>query len=154
MPLRPEFALINSELNEFLFAPIGEEENGIELTVLSALSRLAIDPWGEAGRLSDLPRETAASALASMISRLPRGRWAPSDIPAIAARLVQLLPERVPAPPSGRREICADERKNGPAALWLIVLILCAGVVGMWSLRFEQAPRSASHSSQQEQNRP
>jgi hypothetical protein len=73
MALRAEFSLINSEFNGFLFAPIGEEESGIELTVFSALTRLAVDPWGEAARLSGLPKEIAAPALASMIARLPSG---------------------------------------------------------------------------------
>jgi hypothetical protein len=155
MALRAEFSLINSELNAFLFASIGDEENGMELTVLSALSRLAIDPWGEAGRLSGLPKEAAASALASMIARLPRGRWVPSDIPVIAARLVQLLPERAAASPSRRSGMSAGGRWNG-AALWLLVLVLLTAFALMWSLRMEQAPgpASAPHPSQHEQNRP
>ena len=160
MALRAEFSLIPSDFNDFLYAPIGDEDSGTELTVLSALTRLALDPWGEAARLSTLPKEIAAPALASLIARLPRGRWAPSEIPAIAARLVQLLPERVPAPPpsAGRSEHTVGERKNGPAAaLWLIVLILCTVYLGLWSLRSEpEAPRSVSgsapSSSPQEQN--
>jgi len=157
MTLRTEFSLINSEFNEFLFASIGEEESGIQLTVLSALSRLALDPWGEAARLSSLPKETAAPTLAAMIARLPTGRWQPSDVRAIAARLVQLLPERTPASSPGRIAAAAGERKNVTAALWLVILILCAGFIGMLSLRFGQAPdpaAGASSSSQQEQNRP
>ncbi len=46
MTLRPQFSLINSEFNEFLFASVGMEKTGIELTVLSALTRLGVDPWG------------------------------------------------------------------------------------------------------------
>ena len=151
MALRAEFSLIHSELNGFLYAPIGDEDSGTELTVLSALARLALDPWGEAARLSTLPKDIAAAALASLIARLPRGRWAPSDVPAIAARLVQLLPERGPAPPpsGGRSEHPAageSERTNSPAAaLWLIALILCTVYLGLWSLRSEpEAPRPGS----------
>jgi hypothetical protein len=44
MPLGPQFSLIHSEFNEFLFAPVGKEENGAVLTVLLALTRLGIDP--------------------------------------------------------------------------------------------------------------
>ena len=156
MALRAEFSLINSEFNGFLFAPIGEEESGIELTVFSALTRLAIDPWGEAARLSGMPREIAASALASMIARLPSGRWEPSDVPLIAARLVQLLPERGPALLAGRSEGNAGQRKNVAAALWLVILILCAGFLSMWSLRTERAPVpvSSTYSPQHEQDHP
>lgn len=60
MALRPQFSLINSEFNEFLFAPVGEEGNGTVLTVLSAFTRLGMDPWGEAALLSELPKEAAA----------------------------------------------------------------------------------------------
>jgi hypothetical protein len=155
MALRAEFSLINSELNEFLYALIGEEDGGTELTVLSALTRLALDPWGEAARLSTLPRSTAASALAVLIARLPGGRWEKSDVPAIAARLVQLLPGSIVAPASDRSD-SASKRKNSAAVVWLIALILCAGLFGVWSRRTEQAPPpvSASHSSQQEHDLP
>src|SRR5690348_17851602 len=93
MALRPQFSLIHSEFNEFLFAPVGEEEHG-PLTVLSALTRLGIDPWREAARLSDLPRAAAAQALAAIIAALPEGDWKMTDSSAIADRLVQRLPTR------------------------------------------------------------
>ena len=38
-----------SQFNDFLFAPMGNEKNGMLLTVLSALARLDVDPWREAG---------------------------------------------------------------------------------------------------------
>src|SRR6185437_6834745 len=88
MALRPQFSLIHSEFNEFLFAPVGEEEHG-PLTVLSALTRLGVDPWREAARLSDLPRAAAAQALAAIIAALPEGDWKMTDSSAIADRLVR-----------------------------------------------------------------
>ena len=94
MALRQPYSLINSEFNDFLFAPIGDEGNGMTLSVISALARLDIDPWGEAARLSDLSKEKAVQALAPIIARLPGGRWAPADIGGIAARLVAFLPRR------------------------------------------------------------
>jgi len=51
MTLQPQFSLIHSEFNEFLFASVGEEKNGVELTALSALTRLGFDSWREAARL-------------------------------------------------------------------------------------------------------
>ena len=60
MTLRPEYSLGHSEYNAFLFAAVGQETVGPPLTVLTALTRLGFDPWREAARLSDLPRETAA----------------------------------------------------------------------------------------------
>jgi len=94
MALNSQFSLIHSEFNEFLFASVGEEKNGQLLTVLSALTRLGLDPWGEAARLSALSNETAARALAAVIARIPEGDWTLSDSAAIAARLVGRLPGR------------------------------------------------------------
>ena len=62
------------------------------LSVLSALSRLNVDPWVEAAELSELPKDTAARRLASLITRLPGGGWAQADCEAIAHRLVERLP--------------------------------------------------------------
>src|SRR5206468_12897528 len=94
MTLRPEYSLGHSEYNAFLFAAVGEEKVGLPLTVLSALTRLGFDPWREAARLSDLPKETAARVFAVTIAMLPEGDWKASESEAIAARLVNWLPGR------------------------------------------------------------
>ena len=60
-----------SQLDDFLFAPIGCEKNGMTLTVLSALARLDIDPWREAASLAQMPRESAAFRMSSLIAELP-----------------------------------------------------------------------------------
>jgi hypothetical protein len=109
MTLRPEYALGHSPYNPFLFAAVGEERNGATLTVQSALTRLGFDPWREAARLSGLPRDTAAGALAVSIAMLPEGDWNASDSEAIATRLVTWLPApgaaaAVPAVEAGRSE--------------------------------------------------
>jgi len=101
MTLRPGFGLGHSEYNPFLFAVVGEEEVGLPLTVLTALTRLGIDPWEEAARLSDLPRDVAAHALAATIAALPQRGDKEPDPQALAARLVLCLPPRsVPAIPA------------------------------------------------------
>ncbi len=108
MTLRPEFTLGHSPYNAFLFAEVGDEQVGVPLTVLTALTRLGVDPWQEAARLSDLPRDAAARALAATIARLPEGNWKATDAEAIAARLVSWLPEHSarpipPVAPAGSR---------------------------------------------------
>ena len=45
------------------------------LSVLSALSRLGLDPRDEAARLAHLTKEAAADQLARMIARLYERRW-------------------------------------------------------------------------------
>jgi hypothetical protein len=95
MTLRAPYTLLQSEFNEFLFAPIGEEANDMPLSVVSALTRLEMDPWREASRLSALPRSAAARRLAASIAKLPGGRWAATDAQKIAERLVELLPGKL-----------------------------------------------------------
>src|SRR5712672_9319 len=67
MALAARFSLLHSDLNDFLFASVGEEQNGVTLSVVSALTRLGVDPWEEAARLTPLPRARAAEALATLI---------------------------------------------------------------------------------------
>jgi hypothetical protein len=85
-------SLIGTEFDDFLFAAIGEEKNGMLLTVLSALARLDVDPWQEAAELARLPGETATQRLASLIAALSDGPFAHLDPGTIAARLILLLP--------------------------------------------------------------
>lgn len=86
-----------SDFDEFLFAPLGDEKNGMTLRVVSALARLGFDPWGEAARLSTLPKAQATMILAGLFARLPDAA-VPSPLAAFqAARLVALLPAPVPS---------------------------------------------------------
>lgn len=85
-------SLLGSEFNDFLFASIGEDGNGMLLSVLSALARLDVDPWQEAASLARLPGAVATRRLASLLAALPEGPSARQDSGTIAARLVALLP--------------------------------------------------------------
>jgi hypothetical protein len=86
------FSLLHSNLNDFLFASVGDQQNGMPLNVVSALTRLGVDPWEEAARLAALPKALAAEALEPMIARLPIFRRLQSDNLVISWRLVELLP--------------------------------------------------------------
>jgi hypothetical protein len=129
MPLRAEYSPISAEFDAFLYAAIGEEENGASLSVISALARLDLDPWREGARLAGLPKAAALQALTPMIAALRGGRWERSEIPAIASRLVQLLPvgnggsARVHAPAA-----VAEKRKFALPdwLVWAACLVLCA----------------------------
>jgi len=88
-------SVLAPEFDDFLFTPIGEERNGMALSVLSALARLNIDPWQEAVNLAQLPRTTATRRLASLIATLPDRPWTHLDPEANAARLIACLPRRV-----------------------------------------------------------
>ena len=137
MTLRPGFGLGHSEYNPFLFAVVGEEELGLPLTVLTALTRLGIDPWEEAARLSDLPRDVAARALAATIAALPRRDDKEADPQALAARLVDRLPPHrvppipaIPTMPNERRQASGREPEKAKSRLAIalpwVVLALAA----------------------------
>jgi hypothetical protein len=91
--MRDGFNMHHSDLQEFLLAPIWDEKNGVPLSILSALARLGMDPWGEAARLANMPRSGAALALAAILARLPRNDPGQPDYARLSQDLVQFLPE-------------------------------------------------------------
>jgi len=90
---RTYFSMRNSGYEVFLSAPLWEEAGGSPLSVMSAFARLGLEPWSEANRLGQLPRHRAASALSINISKLPINGISLPNYVAIAARLVELLPQ-------------------------------------------------------------
>jgi hypothetical protein len=111
MTLAARFSLLHSDLNDFLFASVGDEQNGMPLSVISALTRLGVDPWEEAGRLAALPKALAAEAMASMIARLPIARPLRSDNLAVSHRLVELLPTHPQAGPPTREQTAGKDKR-------------------------------------------
>jgi hypothetical protein len=124
LTLPSPFTLPRSRFNEFLFASIGTEGNGMPLSVVSALARLEIDPWQEAARLSELPKELAAAALDGLIRRLPAGGWEQSEIRIIAARLIELLPRPDSVAWSGEAHAGSRKTARAPAVIRLLVITL------------------------------
>ena len=128
MGLPAEFSLLHSEFNGFLFASIGDQTSGLPLSVLSALTRLGMDPWQEAARLSDLPKELAVAELSGSINRLPSKCWPQSETQGIAARLIELLPRRRAFAAAQPASPGPTKRAPLPVILWAIVLAIGAAV--------------------------
>ncbi len=124
MTLPARFSLLHSDLNDFLFAAVGDQPNGMPLNVVSALTRLGLDPWDEAARLASLPRALAAEALAPIIARLPIDPPHVSDNLAISRRLVELLPGRQRAAAPGRERVSAKDKKYFQVMILLACLAL------------------------------
>jgi hypothetical protein len=91
-----------SELDSFLFAPVGEDGKGMTVSVVSALARLGFDPRQEATELAQLPRDAARRKLAAEVATLPDVPSARAEPGNVAARLIALLPASRPAEPAGR----------------------------------------------------
>src|SRR5215204_4817074 len=96
MAAQAQCSCCNSNFGRFLYAQIGQEENGTPLTILSAFARLGLDPWREAARLAQLPNDEAARELASLIAHFPQ-RSGLQDRRRIGAKLAELLPKPGPA---------------------------------------------------------
>jgi hypothetical protein len=127
MTLPARYSLLHSDLNDFLFASVGNQRNEMPLTVVSALTRLGVDPWEEAARLAALPKVLAVEALEPMIARLPIFRRQQSDNLVISQRLVELLPAGQQAAMPPREETGAIEQKYLDAA----IVVTCLGLVAV-----------------------
>jgi hypothetical protein len=129
MPLPARFSLLHSNVNDFLFASVGDQRNGMPLNVVSALTQLDVDPWKEAARLAALPKALAADAVEPMIARLPIFRQQQSDNLAISRRLVELLPAGPRAATPYREQAGATEKKYFDAMMVLACLALGAVLI-------------------------
>jgi hypothetical protein len=129
MVLPAQFSLLHSDLNDFLFAAVGEQQNGMPLNVVSGLTRLGLDPWEEAARLAALPKAVAAETLSPIIARLLFDRPQPSDNLAISRQLVELLPEHQREASPGRQQAKAEGKKYLQGEILLACLALGAAVL-------------------------
>jgi hypothetical protein len=133
MSLRRPFRPLRPDLDEFLFATVGGEIDGMPLSVISALTRLGLDPREEAGRLSSLSAGEAGEQLARLIAELP-GFFRPlGEAREIANGLVTLLPTReetrAAAPQVQIRPRYRIPTLPKPTQLWVICFVLGAAVL-------------------------
>jgi hypothetical protein len=100
MALRESFRPLRPDLDKFLFAEVGAEQNGAPLSMVSALTRLGLDPWEEAGRLSSLGKREAVEQLARLIAELPGSGRSLAEAREMADGLVEQLPKHDSNPTS------------------------------------------------------
>ena len=93
MDHRSRFSTLNARYEDFLYAPVCEDANGMRLTVLSALARTDVDPWEGATRLAAMPKAIAEKTLLSILDLVSGQSWKSPEAAAAAARLVRLLPQ-------------------------------------------------------------
>lgn len=132
MPSHDAFALRRSGLNEFLFAAVGTETNGMTLSVVSVLARMGHDPWLEAGRLASLPKSAAIESLARSIAGMPASLWSQQAAMAIATGLVVLLPAQAVPPAPGSPLLAHSARTRGLFRI-IIILVCIASAVAFGS---------------------
>ena len=130
MALSARFTQLNSDLDGFLTVQCGHEKSGAPLSVLSALTRIGVDPWREGSRLSKLPRDVAARELAPLIARFSDEGRVSSEVMTLAERIAALLPEAGSVP-----DAKAELRRPGH---WLACLLLALLALGTLALLLGQ----------------
>ncbi len=116
-------------LEAFLSAGLGEQPNGMTLSVVSALARLDLDPYQEAARLAAMPRRDAATSLVRLIARLHH--TGASVDKAHITSLIQLLPKpQTKIHPT-------NARLHGPTRLRRtqigVIIVLAAAVLSLYA---------------------
>jgi hypothetical protein len=66
----------------------------MQLSVLSALARMDVDPWEEAARLAAMPKTIIGRTFVSILDSVPARSWNRSETKATTARLVRFLPDQ------------------------------------------------------------
>ena len=115
---------------------MGKEENGEPLSVLSALTRLDIDPWAEGARLAELPKEAAVRALMPLIAAFPEEHRSPAQVRDIAVRLAALLPQPAAAAPDSAAMPPARRRGWPLFRLAVVAAILALAAMSLHGLLF------------------
>jgi hypothetical protein len=133
--LRGSFRPLRPDLQKFLFAEVGDETEGIPLSVISALTRLGLDPWEEAGRLSSLRNREAVEQLARLIAELPGNSRPLGQARGIASGLVPLLPKHNSNPTSAPQvQIRPRYRRPAPtlpklSQFWVACFVIAAAAL-------------------------
>ena len=144
---------LSAAFNDFLFATVCEERNGMPLSVISVLARLDLDPWTEAAELSGMPADSATRRLSSLLDGVVNDPPAPPDSATIAARLVSLLPPPASTGVQSRGHLAAllsVPQRRAMGIVWLIFLASMVASLMMGNLApgpsgSGPVPSTASH---------
>jgi hypothetical protein len=136
-------SVLPPQFDDFLFASIGEDGNGMLLSVISAFARLDLDPWQEAAKLAQLPKATAVRRLAALIAKLPGLPLAQRDIATAAARLIAHLPHLAGLPVASTKIVLGAGASARTALrayplryIWVILAIVSLGGLSIAAGRF------------------
>jgi len=135
---------LGSQFDAFLFSPIGDDRNGMPLSIVSILARADLDPWGEAASLAGMPVHIATRRLESIIQALPHQPLTIPDSGAVARRLIALLPRTGLNDQGSEKPTEARDAKAVALAQWTKI----AAIVVMVFLIFLVCARFARSSSE------
>jgi len=132
---------LNREFDRFLYASVGDDNNGMPLTVLSALARMDVDPWEEASKLTQLPQESAVTQLACLLGALRNAPPASVDPVRVAAPLIALLPRPRDRAPSMLKALAQAAPTKHPAAVSTVLSLLIYLIFMLFGNWLMGAPR-------------
>jgi hypothetical protein len=138
-------ARLGSEFEKFLYAAVGEDHNGMPLTVLSALARVDVDPWEEAAILTRLPEDRAVTQLACLLGALRDAPRACPDPARIAAPLIALLPRHrdhaAPVLVRASAQAAPTKHRAAVSTLLSVLTYLIFILFSQWLMGSLQVPR-------------
>ncbi|MHC1944144.1 hypothetical protein IF803_07125 [Bradyrhizobium sp. UFLA06-06] len=85
-------SVLSPKYDEFLFAVICEDGNGMQISVLSALTRIDVDPWEEAACLDGMAGTRARKRFVAVLDKVSGQNWSGPQKEEVASRLLGLLP--------------------------------------------------------------
>jgi hypothetical protein len=142
-------ATLRTDFDAFLYSSVGDDANGLPLTLLTVLARLGVDPWDEAADLASLPTEPALQRLAARLESMPNGPASAADTVTLATRLIKLL-HRAPAPAPARKGALLEEpvhikvvkqaKEINPAIYYVIGIIVL--LISQWAVTSRHAQPS------------
>ena len=131
------------QFDQFLYASVGDDANGMPLTVLSALARMDVDPWDEAEKLTQLPRASAVTQLVTLLAALRHAPVTGLDPALVAAPLIALLPcprDRALPMLKALPQAAQTERPAVVSTLLTAFAYLIFMLLGQWLMGSLQAP--------------
>jgi hypothetical protein len=141
----------NGEFDDFLFSSIGEDRNGVPLSVVSLLARRDLDPWVEAAKLANLPVEAATRQLTRLIQTIAYQPLTLPDPEAIAIRLIALLPHRpyadIQRPTKAGHAVTAALMSPKAVAATIILAIYLIFTLGNQLVRSREARSTEGNSA-------
>ena len=137
---------LGSEFDAFLFAPLGEDRNGLSVSVVSLLARMNLDPWQEAGDLATLPAEAAATRLACSLDTLTDPILRQASSRTMVLGLLALLPRRTAAatPTQGAGLAVASPDSRGRIAAIIVIMSAIALLGSQIFTAHRSAPNQAA----------
>ena len=118
----------------FLGAAVGEDDKGTNVTVLSMLARLDVDPWKEAEDLTRMPETSARQRLEALLERFKDVPTLVSERGRLALGLLSFLPRQTKsAGPSPDATATATTQSGlafyGVSIYWIIGMVLLVGYI-------------------------